>query len=92
LTYHYQRKSYPSEKILSEIRLNLTFHSENAECDPKNFNMLKMLSISCLNSEGCSGVITVGKKARFFKRLKFQQPMFKRGKYGEIRLKVKHFQ
>jgi hypothetical protein len=27
----------PSEKILGEIRLNLTFHSENAKCDPAKF-------------------------------------------------------
>jgi hypothetical protein len=39
----------PYEKILGEIRLNLNFHSENAECDPANFNALKIFSVSCPN-------------------------------------------
>ncbi len=39
-----------SEKILGEMRLNLTFHSENTKCDLAYFNMLIIFSISCLNS------------------------------------------
>ncbi len=58
----------------------MTFHSENAKCDPANFNSLKILTNSCLNTEvsGCYGVITDGEKMH--------------EKYGEIRLKAVHFQ
>ncbi len=41
----------PSEKILCEIKLKLTFHSQNAKCNPANFNALKIFSVSCLNLE-----------------------------------------
>jgi hypothetical protein len=45
----YYLKHCPSEKIIGEIRLKLTFHSQNAKCDPMNFNTLKIFSVSCLN-------------------------------------------
>jgi hypothetical protein len=54
----------PSEKILGEIRLNLTFHSENTKCDPLNFNVLKIFSISCLNSEVSLDVVALSPLAK----------------------------
>jgi hypothetical protein len=47
------------EQILGIIRLNLTFHSENAKCDPMNFNALKIFSISCLNLEVSLDVVAL---------------------------------
>jgi hypothetical protein len=54
----------PSEKIPGEIRLNLTFHSENAKCDLATFNVLKIFSISCLNSEVTLDVVLAKKRMK----------------------------
>ncbi len=69
----------PSEKIHGEIRLNLTFHSESAKCDPANFNALKIFSISCLSSEVSLNVVALSPLEKMCE------------KYGEIRLKAFHF-
>jgi hypothetical protein len=62
---------------LDEIRLNLTFHSENTQCDPANFNALKIFSDSCLNWE------------LLWHYHRWQKT---HEKYSEIRLKAFHFQ
>ncbi len=67
----------PSEKIIGEIKLKLTFHSYNAKWDPMNLNALKIFSISCLNLDFVAFELLMKKKCE---------------KYGEIRLKAFHFQ
>jgi hypothetical protein len=67
----------PSEKIISEIRLKLTFQLKNAKRDPLNFKVLKIFSVSWLNLDFVVFSMLVKKTCE---------------KYSQIRLKAFHLQ
>ncbi len=67
---------YHCSPELAEIRLKLTFHSQNAKCDPANFKLLKIFSVSWQNLDFVASSLLVKKSLKNMAKLGWKRFTF----------------